>query len=229
LNSTVPAFSEGKPEIISGDQVGSNKILVSPGDVLLCKINPRINRAWVVGESHGYRQIASTEWIVFSKLDGISSVFLRYFFNQDELRDYLAANVSGVGGSLMRIRPSIIETYPFLLPSLTEQERIVAKLDAAFSRLERADIAARRAKERLKRYISAVLQAAVTGELTRNWREAQLKSNKTGSENIEVLQQQILAGRRERWEYLEFKRLSSSGKIPLHLRTGVERHPGLSA
>ncbi|MGH7452498.1 MAG: restriction endonuclease subunit S, partial [bacterium] len=55
---SVPAFSEGKPEVVLGDTIGSNKILVSPGDVLLCKINPRINRAWVVGESHGYRQIA---------------------------------------------------------------------------------------------------------------------------------------------------------------------------
>jgi type I restriction enzyme S subunit len=58
---SVPAFSEGKPYIIPGEEVGSNKILVSPGDVLLCKINPRINRAWVVGDYYPNRKIASTE------------------------------------------------------------------------------------------------------------------------------------------------------------------------
>ena len=168
---SVPAFSERKPEVVPGDEIGSNKILVSPSDVLLCKINPRINRAWVVGESQGYRQVASTEWIVFSENDGISPDFLRYFFNQDEFRDYLAVNVSGVGGSLMRVRPSVIGTYPFPLPPTAEQERIVVKLNAAFSQLERAEIAARRAKERLKRYIAAVLNATVTGELTRKWRK----------------------------------------------------------
>ena len=168
---SVPAFSERKPEVVPGDEIGSNKILVSPSDVLLCKINPRINRVWVVGESQGYRQVASTEWIVFSENDGISPDFLRYFFNQDEFRDYLAVNVSGVGGSLMRVRPSVIGTYPFPLPPTAEQERIVVKLNAAFSQLERAEIAARRAKERLKRYIAAVLNATVTGELTRKWRK----------------------------------------------------------
>src|SRR5438046_1805561 len=63
---SVPAFSEGKPFIIPGDEIGSNKVVVSPGDVLICKINPRINRAWVVGDYYPNRKIASTEWIVFS-------------------------------------------------------------------------------------------------------------------------------------------------------------------
>ena len=95
---SVPAYRGGKPEIVLGETVGSNKIIVHPGDVLLCKINPRINRAWVVGEQHKYKQIAPTEWIIFSKQEGISPNFLRYFFKQDEFRDYLSSNVSGLGG-----------------------------------------------------------------------------------------------------------------------------------
>ena len=211
---SVPAFRQGKPELVSGSEIGSDKILVSPGDVLLCKINPRINRAWVVGESQGYRQIASTEWIVFSKQDGISSDFLRYFFNQDEFRDYLAANVSGVGGSLMRIRPSLLETYPFPLPPSAEQERIVVKLDATFSRLDQAEIAARRAKKRLKFYIDTVLHAAVTGELTHYWREKRRKNQETNIENGESLLQRLLTVRHARWEEVEVERLRAAGKEP---------------
>ena len=132
---SVPAFEERKPEILPGEKIGSNKNTVAPGDVLLCKINPRINRAWVVAESKGHPQIGSTEWIVFSKQKGIASEFLAYFFAQDKFRNYLAGNVSGVGGSLMRVCPAVVEKYPLSLPPSREQERIVAKLDSLLSRL----------------------------------------------------------------------------------------------
>jgi type I restriction enzyme, S subunit len=107
---SVPAFEERKPEILPGEKIGSNKITVAQGDVLLCKINPRINRAWVVAEPKGQPQIGSTEWIVFSKQEGIVPEFLAYFFAQDAFRNYLAGNVSGVGGSLMRVRPAVVES-----------------------------------------------------------------------------------------------------------------------
>src|SRR4051812_22138218 len=61
---SVPSFPTGQPEHVAGGTIGSNKQRVRPGDVLLCKINPRINRVWVVGEPAGLPQIASTEWIV---------------------------------------------------------------------------------------------------------------------------------------------------------------------
>ncbi len=207
---SVPAFSDGEPEVVAGDAIGSNKLLVSPGDVLLCKINPRINRAWVVGEPHGHRQIASTEWIVFSKQKGISSEFLRYFFSQDTFRDYLAANVSGVGGSLMRVSPNVVRAHPFPLPPLAEQERIVAKLDAALSGVARAENATHRAQERLKRYRAGILDAAVTGELTRDWRERKATNTETGAD----LLQHILAARRAHWEEAKLQRLRSTGKEP---------------
>jgi type I restriction enzyme S subunit len=207
-------FSQGNPEVVSGNTIGSNKVLVSPGDVLLCKINPRINRAWVVGEAHGIRQIASTEWIVFSKQEGLSPNFLRYFFSLDTFRDYLAANVSGVGGSLMRVRPSVVEVYPFVLPPTAEQDRIAAKLDAALTRMANGEKAARRALERLQRYRAAVLQAAVIGELTREWRGVQQKNKKTEPETAKALLQRLLAARRARWEEAELKRLSAAGKEP---------------
>ena len=92
---SVPAFEERKPEIVRGEEIGSNKATVAPGDVLLCKIDPRINRAWVVAAPKGHRQIASTEWIVFSKQEGIAPEYLACFFNQDTFRNYLSTDVSG--------------------------------------------------------------------------------------------------------------------------------------
>lgn len=41
---SVPNFPTDKPEILSGQEIGSSKQAVAPQDVLICKINPRINR-----------------------------------------------------------------------------------------------------------------------------------------------------------------------------------------
>ncbi len=66
---------------------------------------------------------------------------------------------------------TLSQTIPLRVPPSAEQERIMAKLDAMLSRVAAGKGAARRALERLDRYRSAVLQAAVTGELTREWRK----------------------------------------------------------
>ena len=68
---SVPSFPSGRPEVVLGKEVGSNKQLVQPRSVLLCKINPRINRAWVVGDFTDHTKIASTEWIVFPASDAV--------------------------------------------------------------------------------------------------------------------------------------------------------------
>ncbi|MEL7385668.1 MAG: restriction endonuclease subunit S, partial [Pseudomonadota bacterium] len=87
---SVPIFPTGIAEIVQGKDIGSTKQIVKPGDVLLCKINPRINRVWVVSEPKGFRQIASSEWIVVR-----SSVhndrFLKYFFQEGTFRDLLCS------------------------------------------------------------------------------------------------------------------------------------------
>ena len=61
---SVPAFDTGHPEYLHGSEIASNKIIVKKGDVLLCKINPRINRVWIVSSESKYENIASSEWIV---------------------------------------------------------------------------------------------------------------------------------------------------------------------
>ena len=94
-----------------------------------------------------------------------------------------------------------------------EQERIVSKLDAALPRLARAETAARRARERLQRYRASILEAAVTGELTRDWREARRKK-RIPSESANAVLQRLVTTRHSRWENAELKRLRGKGEIP---------------
>ena len=61
---SVPIYDTGHPEYLRGDEIASNKMVVRKDDVLLCKINPRINRVWVVSDESEHQNIASSEWIV---------------------------------------------------------------------------------------------------------------------------------------------------------------------
>ncbi len=121
--------------------------------------------------------------------------------------------MAGASGQ-KRVPLAYISGHEFLLPPTREQERIVAKLDAALSRLERAENAARRAQKRLKEYRSAVQHAATTGELTRDWRASHVESEQDQLEAGGDLLKRLLAVRRSHWEKSELERLRSDGTRP---------------
>ena len=133
---SVPSWNINKPEIIKGEEIRSNKQIVDKKTVLLCKINPKINRVWIVGNHSPYTKIASTEWIPFFKLEGVSPNYLCYFLKNENFRNFLSLNVSGVGGSLTRIKPDVLNHYLIVIPPLNEQKRIVSKIESIFGRID---------------------------------------------------------------------------------------------
>ncbi len=185
----------------------SSSVRFSKGDVLYGKMRPYLNKVWVA-EFDG---ICSAEFLVFPKRDDLNSQFLAVRLNAEDFVTFANEQVSGE-------RPRVdfykLSRFPMLLPSTSEQERIVAKLNAALSGVQRAEMATRRARERLNNYRDAVLNAAVTGELTREWRESQAKSKGTDTDTGEALLQHLLVARRIRWEETELKRLRVAGKEP---------------
>lgn len=160
---SIPSFPTGEAEIVFGNEVGSDKQSVEPGTVLVSKINPRINRVWVVRPRTRHRVIASTEWVTFAPVEGIVAEYLAHYLRRDDFREYLATNVSGVGGSLMRVRPAVIDRYPLVLPPLAEQRRIVAAVEEHLSDLDAAVAGLERARAGVARYKAAVITCAVCG------------------------------------------------------------------
>lgn len=122
---SVPTFDTGRPEFIQGRNIGSTKQAVSEGEILVCKINPHLNRVWKVEHyDHELSCIASSEWIVFSS-QALVPEFAVLYFQSPFFRELLMSNVSGVGGSLMRARPSAVDGYTIPIPPISEQKRIV--------------------------------------------------------------------------------------------------------
>ncbi|NWK79556.1 restriction endonuclease subunit S [Aquitalea sp. LB_tupeE] len=169
---SVPAFPMRSPELALGSDIGSTKQTVAENDVLVCKINPRINRVWTVLKCSSYRKIASSEWIGFRSV-ALHSRYAQFYFQSPKFRDLLCADVTGVGGSLTRAQPKRVATFDVPVAPLPEQKRIAEKLDATLARVDACRERLTRITPTLKRFRQSVLAAATSGQLTADWREGQ--------------------------------------------------------
>lgn len=124
---SVPHFSEGHPEIIKGKDVGATKQVVQEGDVLICKINPRINRVWKVTRHTDYPLIASSEWVIVRNAD-LNADYLTYYFSSPKFRVLINSELTGMGGSLTRAQPKQIRRYSVPVPDKEEQHFVVRNL-----------------------------------------------------------------------------------------------------
>lgn len=76
-----------------------------------------------------------------------------------------------VGGSTrLKLTKADLESIPIPLAPLAEQKRIVARVDALFAEIAEGEVALDDAREGLDIFRRALLKAAVTGELTKDWR-----------------------------------------------------------
>jgi predicted ATPase len=191
----------------SARDVRSSSVRFGSGDVLYGKMRPYLNKVWVAE----FEGICSAEFLVFPKSELVNSHFLAGRLNAS---DFVAFANAKVSGERPRVDFKKLSRFPILLPPIAEQERIVRKLHATLASLRRANTAAHRAQERLKRYSVTVLDAAINGELTRPWRENQSKNMKVSIESDADLLQRILSARRRRWEEAELARFVRSGKTP---------------
>ena len=162
---SVPSFADDSPEVAIGKAIGSSKLRVRPNDVLICKINPRINRVWLVRDPiEGRDQIGSTEWLVFRiKTDaGLLPSWLIHFVSAPEFREWIVSEVSGATGSHTRAKSDGILRQRIPVPPLAEQRRIVGILDEAFEGLATAKANAEQNLQNARALFKSHLQAVFT-------------------------------------------------------------------
>jgi len=167
---SVPSCDNDYPEVVIGSEIGSTKQVVEKNDVLLCKINPRINRVWVVSKHTENAVIASSEWIIIRNRQ-INAKYLMWCLKSKYFRELMLSNVSGVGGSLMRAQPRFVKDYPIPLPPLAEQQRIVEYIEGLFAKLDQIKELSKNALDSFETRKACILHKAFTGKLTTKWRE----------------------------------------------------------
>lgn len=148
-----------------------------PHDVLYGRLRPYLNKV-VVPDFEG---VASGEFIVLRAPDGIEPRYLQYFMHA---RRFINLATKDTSGDRPRIDFDKIAQAEVPLPPSAEQRRIVARIDELFTDVHDGEATLARARDDLDAWRRALLKAAVTGELTREWREL----NRINEPAIDVLE-----------------------------------------
>ena len=144
------------------------------GDVLYGRLRPYLNKT-AVADGNG---ACSGELLVFEPTPAIEARYLQYYLHSQRFVGWISATTSG---DRPRVGFETIAGFAIPLAPLPEQRRIVARIDALFAEIAEGEAALADARKGLEIFRRALLKAAVSGELTRDWRETN-PASETGGE-----------------------------------------------
>lgn len=142
------------------------------GDVLFAKITPCMENgkaAVALGLTNGLG-CGTTELHVLRPVSGVEPKYVYYFLHQASFRQEAARNFSGTAGQL-RVPLAFVEGSTIPLAPLSEQRRIVARLEEVLGNLDACQKRLAKIPVILKRFRQSVLATACSGRLTTDWRE----------------------------------------------------------
>ena len=116
---------------------------------------------------------------------GVSNLLVNYkyliYYARSQKDNFIK---KGKGGAQPNISQEIIKSHEFPLPPLSEQHRIVDRIESLFAKLDEAKQKAQDALDSFETRKAAILHKAFTGELTAQWR----KEHGVGMESWDGLQ-----------------------------------------
>ncbi|WP_411166445.1 Type I restriction enzyme EcoKI specificity protein [Aeromonas sp. DSM 116730] len=143
-NSSAKLFPKGAVAIaMYGATIGKTSIL---------GIDATTNQACAVGNPK--HNITTSEFL--------------YYFLLNEKDNFIA---KGKGGAQPNISQALIKEHVVYFPPFAEQKEIVGRLDKLLAQVEATQVHLARIPYIIKRFRQSVLTAAVSGELTEEWRE----------------------------------------------------------
>lgn len=143
----------------------STKNAFDKGAVLYGKLRPYLNKVLLADEP-GF---CSTEIIPLQAGEGIAAGYLFHWLKSPEFLEYTDEVSHGI--NMPRLGTEAGRKAPLVLAPLNEQRRIAAKLDTTLAAVNACRQRLDGVAAILKRFRQAVLAAATSGELTREWRE----------------------------------------------------------
>ena len=134
--------------------------------------------------------------------------FIGFFFQSPGYRNEISHLSSGM--NINNLRRQHIQSMCLPIPPLSEQHRIVAKLEELFTQLDTSINLLQEVQSQLKRYRQSVLKSAFEGKLTKAWRA----DHQNEIEPASVLLERILKERREKWKTEQLEQIKAKGKMP---------------
>ncbi len=122
-----------------------------------------------IGKS-GYLEVeGTTNQQINSAIPKFNSLYLYYFIKSEYFIEQLWRKASATTISI--VNKSKMEDCVFPLPPLTEQQRIVERIESLFAKLDEAKEKLQNVLDGFETRKAAILHKAFTGELTVNWRK----------------------------------------------------------
>ena len=122
---------------------------ISPGKAIIAKIMTAINQDLKIVQTSESKQ------------------FMKLFFDfyEEEIKRLSS------GTTVKGIRLDLLQNLPFPLPPITEQQRIVIRIESMFAKLDEAKEKAQNVVDSFETRKAAILHQAFTGNLTAKWRK----------------------------------------------------------
>ena len=185
----------------------SSEQLLRSGDILFAMSSGSRN---LVGKSARITQDVKAGFGAFCGVlrpsAGVSNEFLAWTYQTREFRN--AISKVSKGSNINNLKREHLLDYEIPLPPLTEQKRIVAKIEELFSELDAGEASLRRARRQLGVYRQSLLKQAFEGKLTAQWREEHPEL----LESPDQLLARIQAERQARYEQ-QVREWEADGKI----------------
>lgn len=142
-------------------------------DVLLAKITPCFEngKAAIARDLTNGLGFGSSEFFVLRSRGSVLPEYVFHFVRQQSVRDEGAASMTGAVGQA-RVPAEFVRSIELPVPPLAEQRRIITHVEALLEQVNRAKGRLERVPVILKKFRQALLMAACSGELTREWRDA---------------------------------------------------------
>jgi type I restriction enzyme S subunit len=140
------------------------KHAVLTNDVLVASLGDVLPRACLAPATLG-PAIVKADCIRIRAGASINPTLLMWALNAPQTRERVGESIKGVGRP--RVNLGDLRALELPIPPLPEQERIVAAIEEAFSKLDAGDMGLRNVRQLLKRMRDIILAAAVTGRLVR--------------------------------------------------------------
>jgi len=166
------------------------------GDVIFAKITPCMEngKIAIIPELPHGMGAGSTEFHVLEPQQ-VDARYLYYWLSQRTFRQNAEHNMTGTAGQ-KRVPTEWLRSAPIPVPpTIDETRRVADRIDALFAEIGEGDATLADVQIGIETYRRSLLKAAVTGELTADWRH----DNAPQESGTEMLQR-ILTERREQWE-----------------------------
>jgi type I restriction enzyme S subunit len=159
---SIPAFDDGQwPKQERGENIKSLKSRVPPGVVLLSKLNPEIERVWLVHIESGARAICSTEFLVLAPRGPHGRSYVYCLARSALFRQELEGLVTGTSKSHQRAPIGSIVRLAVARPPTS----LLGRFEQAAEPFLARSLECRRESRTLAALRDALLPPLISGEL----------------------------------------------------------------